>query len=168
MNCMRCGRCCTSFGVCITPFDIERISQATGMDPILFVMAIPEPPEREREEPAVLINGKKSLIVLRWSRENICAFYSATGCKIYENRPMLCRTYPFNLDKNKKLVNMNSRACPKKWTPESKRGYLEDLKKYKKEIEAYQKIAGEWNAKDGGTLRSFLDFALRRNKPNTL
>jgi len=162
---MRCGRCCTSFGVCVTPFDIKRISQATGMDPISFVMAIPEPPDRERTEPAVIIDGERSLIVLRWSTENICGFYSGTGCKIYDDRPLLCRTYPFNLDNGQKLADMKSRACPKKWTPASARGYLADLKKYKKEIEAYQKIADEWNAKDGGSLSSFLSFVLDRNNP---
>lgn len=30
-ECLRCGNCCTRFGVCVTPFDALRIMEFTGM-----------------------------------------------------------------------------------------------------------------------------------------
>jgi Fe-S-cluster containining protein len=160
--CMRCGNCCTRFGVCITPFDIKRISEAQGKPPASFVSLVLEPPQRERREPAIIIDGKRRLLVLKRDARDICCFYAASGCLSYESRPMLCRTYPFRLE-GRKLVDMKSRACPMDWMPkrEEKKAYLKDLMAYEKEIKAYAKLAKEWNRDGGGSLREFLAFALK-------
>jgi len=162
-GCLRCGRCCTSFGVCVTPFDILRLSRATGFGPADLVMTIFEPPERERDEPAIRIDGKPSLLVLRWrgNPERRCLFLSDTGCMAYDSRPMLCRTYPFKAA-NGKLKDLGSRACPRLWVPQESGSYLEDFKRYELEVQAYQKIAKEWNSGLGGSLGDFLSFALSR------
>lgn len=162
-ECLRCGRCCTSFGVCITPFDIRRLSQATGLEPGSFVMAIEEPPERERAEPAVLIDGIRSLIVLAWKSKKTrqCIFYSESGCLAYSYRPMLCRTYPFRACGGS-LADMKSRACPARWRPEAAENdsYLQDVASYEKELAEYSKIASEWNRRGGGSLAMFLEMAI--------
>lgn len=155
--CLRCGKCCTSFGVCITPSDMMRICHATGLEPLEFVSAIPEPPERERTEPAVLIDGKRSLIVLKWRKERACTFYSASGCSVYRSRPRLCRTYPFVL-KRGRLADIGSRSCPLRWKSGDEKGYLEDLEAYGKEIASYREIADGWNHNGGGSLEEFLRF----------
>jgi Fe-S-cluster containining protein len=162
-GCLRCGRCCTGFGVCVTPFDILRLSEAAALNAESFVMAIPEPPERERTEPAVIIDGKSSLIVLRWAGppERKCIFYSQSGCTAYASRPMLCRTYPFK-NENGKLAITKSRACPRAWIPSGPEGYRADNEKYAIELSRYGKIAQEWNRGGGGTLLDFLEFAVSR------
>jgi Fe-S-cluster containining protein len=163
-KCLRCGNCCTRFGVCITPFDIRRIVKTTGLKPSEFADYISEPKERERKEPAILIDGKPSLLVLRRNQNNVCFFYSPSGCKAYSFRPMLCRTYPFKLEEGK-LRDMRSRACIECWHPDEKSEceyeYVHDIKKYEKEIEEYKKIAEKWNAKGGGSFRKFLDSISR-------
>ncbi len=158
---MRCGKCCTSFGVCVTPPDMVRISRATGLEPLEFVTAIPEPAGRERTEPAVLISGERSLIVLRWKEKLVCTFYSGEGCGIYRCRPMLCRAYPFVLKQNA-LADTTSRSCPCCWKLSDERGYRKDLGAYEKEVEAYRKTAVQWNKGPGGSLEDFLMFALPR------
>jgi uncharacterized protein len=160
-GCMRCGRCCTSFGVCVTPFDILRLSRATGKPPQELVKAIDEPPERERAEPAVIIDGRRCLIVLRWKGQKgrKCMFYSNSGCATYGSRPMLCRTYPFCM-KDGKLAGVESRACPAAWSPGDEAQYKADVAAYEKEVAAYAIIAGEWNRGRGGGLQGFLAFAL--------
>ena len=169
-DCERCGKCCTSFGVCITPSDILRISSATGKKPDEFVTSIPEPPGRERTEPAVMLGGERSLIVLRWKtpgaagREDtahrICPFHSPAGCTIYSVRPLLCRTYPFVI-KDGRLADVGSRRCPSAWKPEDESGYATDIGSYSQELEAYRVIADGWNhANPQGTLTQFIAFAL--------
>lgn len=166
-ECLRCGKCCTSFGVCVTPFDIRRLSLATGLPPSSFVMAIPEPPERERAEPAVIIDGVRSLIVLAWKgpKSRNCFFYYASGCMAYDERPMLCRTYPFRSCPNG-LIDMKSRACPSLWQPEraQKAAYLKDITQYEKEISAYIPFSKAWNDSGGGTLAQFLSRAMETCK----
>ncbi len=154
MGCTRCGACCTSFGVCITPSDIKRISSATGLPPAEFVDTIQDYPGRERTEPAFLIGGEMQILVLKRSPQNVCFFYSPQGCKIYLHRPLLCRTYPFK----SRMKEMRSRACPSRWLPKGKEKlqYEKDLKLYEKELKSFQKFAEEWNSKGGGSLQELL------------
>ncbi len=164
-SCLRCGKCCTQFGVCVTPFDILRISEGTGMKPGAFLSLVDDYSEREREEPAVLIDGKMQIVVLKRSAGKICFFYSKEGCNIYEFRPYLCRAYPFMI-RNGKITETKSRACIGYWNPgeAGKRQYLKDAKIYAKQVKEYKKIAEEWNSGGGGDFRSFLKFALLRAK----
>lgn len=154
MSCARCGACCTKFGVCITPSDIIRISLATGMQPSHFVDTVQDYPNREREEPALLIDGEKQILVLKRSQSNVCFFYSPEGCKAYHCRPLLCRTYPFR----KNMQNMLSRACPSAWLPEGKEKeqYERDIVLYEKELDEFRKFADGWNSKGGGSLKELI------------
>lgn len=164
-SCLRSGNCCTSFGVCITHMDIFRINKSTKLEPIEFVMAIPEQPNRERTEPSVIIDNKKSLVVLNWKFGMVCKFYSDAGCEIYLTRPILCKTYPFCLIKNR-LENMKSRACPRNWIPEGreKEQYFTDLKQYENEVKTYSILVKKWNKKGGGSLKNFLAFIIKSFK----
>ena len=161
MSCTRCGACCTSFGVCITPADIRRISAAISKQHPAsclrledFVDMVQDYPGRERTEPALRIGGEMQILVLKRSPSNVCFFYSPEGCKIYSHRPLLCRTYPFK----KGMKDMRSRACPSGWMPEGKerKHYEKDLKDYEKELTSFQKFAEEWNSKGGGSLKELL------------
>jgi len=154
MSCLRCGACCTRFGVCITPSDIVRISLATGMRPSQFVGTVQDYPNREREEPALLIGGEKQILVLKRSKENVCFFYSPEGCRIYHHRPLLCRTYPFR----KNMEDLLSRACPSEWAPEGneKEQYGRDIFLYEKELAEFRKFADGWNSNGGGSLKELI------------
>jgi Fe-S-cluster containining protein len=160
-SCMRCGRCCTQFAVCVTPSDVSRISKETGLQPEEFLDLIPEPPDRERKESSILINGKRCLLVLKREIDNKCFFYSKSGCTAYINRPMLCRSYPFRVFSPGSWVldEMKSRACIESWTPneEEKQRYLDDCKEYEEQIEKYRILADQWN-KRGGSFSEFLSF----------
>ncbi len=178
-SCLRCGRCCTSFGVCITPSDIVRIAEDTGREPSSFAASIPEPPNRERKEPSILINGERSLIVLKWKEKSdarVCFFYSESdksdgcesknkGCSIYGSRPFLCRSYPFRKHENS-LCDMKSRACPARWSPDDagKKAYLTDLTRYENELGFYSIIADEWNKNPKGGLEAFLRYISRKQE----
>jgi hypothetical protein len=76
---------------------------------------------------------------------------------------MLCRSYPF-LVKDKQLVELESRECPKKWIPQGKEKeqYLADCKDYENKVEEYRRMAKEWNDKGGGSFRQFLEFIKKK------
>ncbi|MFH1785141.1 MAG: YkgJ family cysteine cluster protein [Candidatus Micrarchaeota archaeon] len=160
-SCLRSGNCCTSFAVCITSFDVSRISKHLNLKPIEFVQIVSAPTERERKEPTVLIEGEYALLVLRWKKKFDCLFYG-NGCDIYQYRPFLCRTYPFCF-KNNKFIEVKLRACPSCWMPDGKEKeqYLSDLKRYEKEVKKYKKIVKKWNKQGGGNLKEFLEFSFK-------
>ena len=132
----------------------------TGMKPEEFLDLVPEPPKREREEPAILIDNEPCLLVLKRQINDICLFYNGNGCKIYESRPMLCRSYPYKISGLGSCVlrEMKSRACAGCWHPvgKEKEQYLADCKRYRKEVEEFRKLAMSWNKINGGTFQEFL------------
>ncbi|MDO8553707.1 MAG: YkgJ family cysteine cluster protein [Candidatus Micrarchaeota archaeon] len=160
--CQRCNKCCTSFGVCLTIFDIIRICNETGKNPAEFIVLIDDYQPRERTESAVKINREMKILVLKHSETRVCSFFKNGGCSIYDFRPYLCRTYPFVL-KNGLLSDVQNRACEALWYPkgENKEKYLKDLAIYYGQIDYYKKIVDEWNAKHVGTLEDFLSFAIK-------
>lgn len=164
-SCLRSGNCCTNFGVCVTSFDIVRLIKTTSMAPVNFITTIPEQQDRERNEPAVLIDQELVLIILQWKKERVCKFYSGSTCTVYTGRPMLCRSYPFYL-KDNKFVEIRSRACPERWMPDGdeKEQYLSDLQRYRKEVDNYKKIVAKWNANGGGSLNNFLRYAINETE----
>jgi len=145
MTCLNCGKCCISFGVCVSELDIKLICNETGLSEDNFVQYIPDYEFRERKEKAVLINGKKMLRILQWKsnpdvyldNEHVCIFYNEKEkkCNIHSFRPLLCRTYPFKLSENK-LIETQSRVCPHKWFPigEELKQYIKDIKKYEENL----------------------------------
>jgi Fe-S-cluster containining protein len=179
--CLRCGKCCTQFGVCVTPYDIHRIKKATGLKPDEFIQVIPEQPGRDRQEPSVLIDGELSLIVLKWKAlaavpygggsgvpggqkphsTRICMFTASNGCTIHADRPMVCRTYPFS-SLSSELTSTRSRICPSQWVPGLKERelYAVDMETYRKKVEEYKELATVWNQNGGGSLSEFVEFAL--------
>lgn len=139
---------------------MKRIAEATGLQPAEFLELFPEPPERERKEPSIIIDGDRYLLVLKSDEGYTCRFFIDPGCGIHPSRPFLCRTYPFRLSgRGACLDEMKSRECSKYWYPEGKEKeqYIADCMQYKKEVEEYRKIAEEWNKK-GGSFPEFLKF----------
>ena len=162
LGCERCGRCCISYGVSVTHLDIMRIARATGRKPSDFVAAIPDDPKMRAKRVVALIDGRRSVICLRWSRDCVCPFYTGSGCAAYDARPMVCRIYPFTVSWGR-LVDSELRACPSRWRSENEAAYIADYKRYDGELEAYARIVKEWNRK-GGSLSGFLGFALGKVK----
>jgi Fe-S-cluster containining protein len=95
-ECLCCGDCCVGEdnSVVLFPFEIRKILAATGVG---WLDAV-EPPEIGEWD------SQGNFHTLEWRIEKdgeSCKFYSETGCKIYQARPMMCKTYPFYLDGGK-------------------------------------------------------------------
>jgi uncharacterized protein len=96
-QCLRCGECCTGQdnSVVVFPFEIRNISART------------EEPWQEVAQPPCTgeWDCQGNFHTLEWrinKREGSCRYYQEqAGCRIYEDRPMLCSTYPFYIDEGR-------------------------------------------------------------------
>ena len=130
-----------------------------------FLSLVDDYEGREREEPAVLIDGEKKIVVLTRDAGNVCCFYSGEGCSIHPARPSLCRAYPFGFRRGG-FCEVGARACSGKWEPEGVglAQYKRDAGEYARSLHAYQEIAEKWNSQGGGSFREFLEFAIGKAK----
>lgn len=93
-SCLRCGECCRGEdnSVLVFPREVRRICAATGLA-WLEVAGPPEEGEWGRDG---------SFHTLEWRLKKdgeSCCFYQEGRCAIYMDRSLLCRTYPFYLDR---------------------------------------------------------------------
>lgn len=100
-SCSRCGQCCRPI-VVLSEEDIARIEKS-GIQRNDFV----------GEDP---INKQSGFKVLK-QKKNVCMFLKKEGeeyvCSIYNQRPGVCRKYPF-MEKNQKLEDCKPRNW-KRW-----------------------------------------------------
>lgn len=103
-SCVQCGSCCREIEpgsnlVMVGPEEISSIMEGSG----LSFEDIAEPfPDRISESGRDYTFGW----VIRRSG-NHCRFLDNDRCMIYENRPWICRTYPFMVDDN----GLSAYAC---------------------------------------------------------
>ncbi len=80
--------CCRQLELALTPYDVLRLRQATGLSSsdLLKNYII-----REHEESELF--PRYYLTMVDDGRES-CVFVADTGCTVYQHRPGACRTYP--------------------------------------------------------------------------
>ncbi|HNX39138.1 MAG TPA: YkgJ family cysteine cluster protein [Methanothrix sp.] len=91
--CLGCGECCRGEdnSVVVFPREVRRIMEATG----LAWLEVAGPPDEGEWD------GEGCYHTLEWrlSKDGLsCRFLEGGRCRIYQDRPLLCRTYPFYLD----------------------------------------------------------------------
>ncbi|MGC9516040.1 YkgJ family cysteine cluster protein [Methanocrinis sp.] len=96
-RCQRCGDCCRGEenSVALFPFEIRKIMAAAGGEGWLDVA---EPPLEGEWD----VEGNFHTLEWRLRKPGRdCKYYSEMGCRIYEARPILCKTYPFYLEEGR-------------------------------------------------------------------
>ncbi|MCW4005634.1 MAG: YkgJ family cysteine cluster protein [Candidatus Bathyarchaeota archaeon] len=104
-TCTRCGLCCgdtptKTRHILLLPSDVRRISQSTKQPLNSF---------------AHRITGKTPyLYEMHKQNSGKCLFLKENQCSIYQNRPLICRFYPFELktDENQTPVFTATNECP--------------------------------------------------------
>ncbi len=142
-KCTRGGSCCTricadSNLVMVSAPEVRKIMEATGLEWNEVVKPYPE----TLEAPG---GGRYTFAWCLRRDEEKCIFLEENGkkCRIYENRPWICRTYPFMLGDEDLLIF----ECPhpgNKITREDAQVILNEITKRRKheemEIETITKI----------------------------
>lgn len=82
------GVCCHKLDLVLTPYDILRLKQALNLPAGEFLEkhTVPADPERSRWPLLRLKMGQ--------GNEGRCPFLVPEGCRVYDDRPSACRTYP--------------------------------------------------------------------------
>lgn len=103
-HCLSCGLCCSGADneVAVSPPEIEQLIKVSGL-----------PFEKIVEPYPVWLNfpdGRRYTFgwILRRGKDGNCIFLKDVRCQVYENRPHLCRTYPFMLDGDELIIS----ECP--------------------------------------------------------
>ena len=99
-SCQGCGECCRGEdnSVLVFPQEIRAIEEATG----LSWAEVAEPPQEGEWD----TEGYFHTLEWRLAKvEEACRFYQGKECAIYSVRPMLCRSYPFYLDRGKLMAS---------------------------------------------------------------
>lgn len=99
-SCQGCGECCRGEdnSVLVFPREIRAIEEATG----LSWAEVAEPPQEGEWDTEGYFH------TLEWRLAKVgeaCRFYQGGVCAIYSVRPMLCRSYPFYLDRGKLMAS---------------------------------------------------------------
>ncbi len=101
-RCHHSNHCCRDVVCLPTPWDVLRIAMNTGKDPRRFLefLTREEITGVRKNDPTWLkAGGKHYIMALTRDAEAGCFFLDKKTryCGIYEQRPLLCRLYPFKL-----------------------------------------------------------------------
>lgn len=124
-ECRGCGDCCRrDVEVVVFPGDIRAIMGAKGLD--WLDVAGPNPIGDED------CSGRYRAFewVLRRRTNGECIFYES-GCRIYEHRPLLCRTYPFYIHDGalgvSECPSVGDGGCPTGLARDLKRRWIREI-----------------------------------------
>jgi len=103
-ECLLCGKCCVDHpnrkrSVVLTEKDVRMIRNKTRMIPDNFCDRHP--------------NHRPYLYIMRM-KDGKCTFFGEDGrCKIYDARPLVCRTYPFSFKITEdSIIFQSDPECP--------------------------------------------------------
>ncbi|MBI5224097.1 YkgJ family cysteine cluster protein [Candidatus Micrarchaeota archaeon] len=139
------AKCCKTYTITVTSFDILRIAKNTGKTPHEF--AVLHPLKILSYDPDMVLDTSDGVgAYLLGLPSHPCVFLGKDNlCTIHEFAPMSCRRYPYQI--NDKL---NTRFCP---LPSSLmfrvRGADIKVEPMVRELESYKSIVAKWNKKNG-------------------
>jgi len=100
IHCGRCGTCCSEPVVPVTDSDVKRICKATGKKASDFVRFYSDEEMSYDPKSGIWIQLKTGKMAMGLKkRSDRCIFLShIIACKVYQDRPMTCRTFPYMID----------------------------------------------------------------------
>ena len=143
--CDECGaRCCKKFLIAPTASDIARLSSKLGTAAPEFLEAFPAEKCACVHAPSFWVDGKEIFIGLK-RKKGACLFLRGNACSVHNFKPLVCRTFPFCL--NKYEVEKSS-FCGKDVLMEKDGKSL--IERYERELKLMRRDAVEWNWRTGG------------------
>ncbi|MFO8010023.1 MAG: YkgJ family cysteine cluster protein [Dehalococcoidia bacterium] len=101
------GKCCGNVNIFLTPYDVLRMKNATGIHSTEFL--------EKYTTPLVLDENQLPVVLLKMREDDEdkrCPFVSDEGlCTIYNDRPWSCRMYPLGLASSKTRPDEGEEFC---------------------------------------------------------
>lgn len=97
------NRCCRNLNLFLYPYDVLRLKKNLNLDSDLFL---------DRYVDIVLREGNyfpDVLLKMAEDENRSCSFLAPEGCRVYQDRPDTCRTFPME----KGMIPSNRKASPK-------------------------------------------------------
>lgn len=168
--CQSCANCCRYFNINITHLDIKRILEnrpdLTSNDFVYFTQS---DPKEDESESFISTYGKRDISLKKKPNSQDCVFLDEKNmCSIHDFKPIVCRVWPFSLEKGKiSWIKEHHNFIKKICKHTSVKGandpdkLREVLKLHSKERKIYSKLVKIWNNEkqkevDSGEL--FLDI----------
>jgi Fe-S-cluster containining protein len=166
-SCTGCGNCCRGTIVLTTDHDVKRIMKGTGLPAKEIVRFFSNVEMAQRDSLWIRFGGtRRAAMALRWDGRH-CNFLGEDNmCKIYEYRPITCRTHPFDLKFSntgamKKVTISDVVDCPHAWEgTHTVRSLKAGEKENTDQVEAFEVMVKAWNRRRSGkrTQDEFLRF----------
>lgn len=123
-ECRRCGRCCSNMSdLTLFEWEAERIRKHGAG-------------HKAKVRPTIIAKVGNAKIVLQWgleSRNGRCPFLTAKGCKIYSDRPLVCRAFPLQNSGFPTTQGILSDDCPNiivlKASGRTQKEFLEEMER---------------------------------------
>jgi Fe-S-cluster containining protein len=175
-SCLGCtGYCCTVYMVPVVGYDVWRIVHSQRLSPVLFVQCDPEDTPTDtgfllqapgptyglslRHTP--LPHARRPCVFLVHLRDGVYR------CGIYNDRPLVCQTYPMRIREGDVFVRSDALCPPGSWA-NLERGqapWRERLQRRQAEWQRYGEVVTCWNTmvrasdpQQGFELDAYLSF----------
>ena len=158
------GYCCKEYTVLVTPLDVRRILDNLPADVTSFVAFYQGDIETQNFYPKITLGGEEYCLGLLTSPQTGgCVFQTGLGiCGIHTFSPMVCQTYPWNLDSNGELTHMDNILCHHLYPAGNPESTKKTIRQSWKEIEITKKMICDWNEQFGNDVdkdtTEFLQF----------
>lgn len=139
-KCRLCGECCSGPAneVLVSPSEIERLMKVTGFSREKIAEPYPEW--------ITFPDGRSYTFgwVLKRDEDTNCIFLKEKKCQVYEDRPHLCRTYPFMLDGEELITSECPGLSSEETTPFAKQIVLDLIQRRAAEDEEFLKTEKQY------------------------
>jgi|HigsolmetaAR201D_1030396.scaffolds.fasta_scaffold17343_2 Fe-S-cluster containining protein len=176
-TCLNCaGRCCVTYIVPVTGYDIWRISRAQQLAPLVFVQREPEPPSSAtgfllRPGGPTYGTALRHQPVRHNQRPCLFLMHLKDGyrrCGIYADRPRACQTYPLELREQRVALRNDPICGAGSWHGATEQAAWRQLLQHQAwEWEVYGVVVRAWNEgiaalapEDGRIFEQYLDYLL--------
>lgn len=150
--CVDCdGRCCLSHIVGLTHYDVERLRLLTGKDPLDFIGFVSVDKVSLHHHDVRLNDGYHYMILQRDSACRCIFLDLENRCSVHSHRPMVCKTYPFQLlSEHPFEIEYSAKSvCPTTWRiGYRQRGIPYFFHKREAERREYARVNELWNKRE--------------------
>ena len=155
------AKCCKNYDVFVDHEDIKKLDDIQHFKIIEYRKSFGYVPNFH-----LWVNDKKNKWVICLNNTNqVCNFLKDDRCSIYSERPLICRTYPHYVDRDK--IKEMKNLCPVKWDliENQKQKLKLDYDRLLVNFLAFETICDEWNkiVKEDDNLEKFIFFVKNYN-----